>query len=220
MNLSFFDRLARSAQVILALVVVLGLSTGLTTSQLMGGERGSGNGDRGENPVVGSLPCLIDDNLDLLFWEGMNEPQPGFQPYGYPVTLGLCSDDLQDDVLDANGQPFGYLNDRWDWRALGLRHQAKIWIDSSAIASGAFTGWLWAPKEYHGGEIEMSSPNGDRKVRIGRHAREMPLVDLVQVANGGVAIANFAIKPPAGTNLPTRHARATVLGPVTLIEFL
>ena len=220
MNLTFLDRFARPAQLLLAFGMVLGLSMGVTVTQLIGGERPNDHGDRGENPVVGSLPCMVDDSVELLFWEGMNEPDPGFLPAAYPVTLGLCSDDLRGDIEDAWGEPFGKLNDRWDWRGLGLQKTARVIVPSWKVANGDFTAWLWVPPGYHGGEVCISSPFGDRRAKLGRDARELPVADLVQLANGAVTIANFMVKPPAGSSQPVMHMRITVLGVITVIEFL
>jgi len=220
MNLTTFDRFARPAQILLALGMVLGLSMGITVTQLIGGEPKSDNGDRGENPVVGSLPCMVDDSIDLIFWEGMNEPDPGFLPAAYPVTLGLCSDDLRGDIEDARGIPYGRLNDRWDWRGLGLQKQARVIVPSWKIANGDFTAWVWAPPAYLGGEICMTSSFGDRSVRIGRDACSLPIDDLVNLSGGAVTIANFSIKAPVGSGAPTLHTRVTVFGAMTAIEFL
>jgi hypothetical protein len=220
MNSTFLDRLTRPAQVLVAFGLVLGLSTAFTASQLVGGEPQNDRGDRGENPVVGSLPCLVNDILDLIFWEGMKENDPGFLPASHPVTLGLCSDDIRGDVIHADGEPFGLLNDRWDWRALGLTQRGRVTFESWKIANGLVSVWMWAPPGYHGGELCMSSSFGERTVRLGKDARELPAADIVQLAGGAVSIANFAIKAPAGSGLPTLRARLTVLGPVTVVEFL
>ena len=220
MNFTFLDRLTRPAQILLAFGLVLGLCTAFTATQLVGGEPQTDRGDRGENPVVGSLPCLVNDNLDLIFWEGMHEPDPGFLPASHPVTLGLCSDDIRGDVIHADGEPFGLLNDRWDWRALGLTKRGRVTSESWKIANGSVTAWLWAPPGYHGGELCMSSSFGERAVRLGKDARELPAADIVQLAGNAVSIANFLIKAPAGSGLPTMRARLTVLGPVTVFEFL
>ncbi|MCH2100380.1 MAG: hypothetical protein MK209_00435 [Planctomycetes bacterium] len=214
-----FDRFAQPAQILLALSMVLGLSVGTVTS-LIGGEPQNGHGDRGENPVVGSLPCMVDGNMDLLFWEGMGKPDPGFLPAAYPVNLGLCGYDLREDIEDAIGLPYGRLDDRWDWRGLGLQEQARVIVPSWKFADGDVTAWIWAPPEYLGGEICMTSSFGDGRVRIGREARSLPIDNLVRLSGGAVTIANFSVKAPAGSSAPTLHTRVTVLGVMTVIEFL
>lgn len=220
MKLSSFDRLKHPGQVFLGLGLVLALVVGYTAAPVVGGEPSSNNGDRGENPVVGSLPCMVDDNLDIIFWDGMGEEEPGFLPAAYPATLALCSDDIRGDVLDAWGEPYGRLNDRWDWRCLGLQKEARVTAPSALFETGAMSSWFWVPPGYHGGELKMDGPLGTKRVKLGRNARELPMAELVAASGNAVTISNFVATAPVGSGLPTIQMRVTVLGPVTFVEYL
>jgi len=176
--------------------------------------------DRGENPVVGSLPCMVDDTLDLIFWEGNGSENPDLQPAIYPVTLGMCATDIRQSVLDADGLPYGRLNHRHQWRTLGLQNSGWALFDADSFASGEVTTWFWAPQAYLGGELVMSTPFGSGTVTITPAARELPLSDIVNLSGNSVSVSSFEVRPPAWSSAPVIQARVTSIGTVVKIEYL
>jgi hypothetical protein len=212
---------ARASGLFLGLGLVFGVSLVSLgfSSDVRGGSRG--DVDRGENPVVGSLPCKVDPNLDTIFWEGMGHDDPGFAPAFYPVTIGLCSDDIRGDIHAADGDPYGVLNDRYDWRAFGLQKHGWASVRSNKFTSGAISSWMWAPSGYLGGEWRMqSSLLGTHKTAVGQNAIELPMVPLIQATGNNVSITKFELRPPVGSSLPVVKFRVTVKGGILDLEFL
>ena len=209
----------------LRLGMVLGVSAlflGLN-SQVVGEESTRDDLDRGENPVVGSLPCKVDRTLNLIFWEGEGLDSPGRAPAFYPVTLGVCSPDVRMDVVDADGIPFGYLNDRWDWRSMGLQQSGYMLISRFRAESGAVTSWVYTPTNYIGGKLSLSSSLTDGEVTLGQYAAEIPISDLVRLAPSGNAVTMFDLKitPPAShPELPDLSFRIIVMAGGVRIEYM
>lgn len=212
---------ARISSLVLGFGLVVGVS--LVSFGFSSDVRGGSQGDldRGENPVVGSLPCKVDPNLDTIFWEGMGNDDPGFAPAFYPVTLALVSEDIRGDVQGADGDPYGVLDDRYDWRAFGLQKHGWMSVRANKFLSGAASNWMWAPSGYLGGKWTMQSPLlGTFKSEVGQNAIELPMVALIEATGGNVSIATFELRPPAGSSMVTMKFRVTIKGGMVDIEFL
>lgn len=167
-------------------------------AQVVGGEN-QGNLDRGENPVVGSLPCRIDPTLDLIFWEGQGLDNPGFMPAFYPATLGICSTDIENDVIDADGQPYGVLDDAYDWNSMGLQKDGYMLVPRYRVTNGQISSWVWTPSGYIGGELCLQSGLVSGKTTLHQNAVEIPISALAQMSPTGHAATVFflAVTPPA-----------------------
>ena len=98
--------------------------------------------------------------------------------------------------------------------------QARVTVPSALFESGAMSSWFWVPPAYHGGELKMDGPLGTKRVKLLRDARELPIADIVAATGNAVTITNFMATAPAGTGLPPIQTRITILGPVTVVEFL
>ena len=89
----------RAKALLLALLGGLALllvSPYLASQQGMHSSGGGANSDGGDNPVVGSLPCAVDPELDLKFVQA-----PGSPGVSLPVpTLGYVGPDLGDGILN------------------------------------------------------------------------------------------------------------------------
>lgn len=214
MKLSVLNNTSKLARMAMGLGSLLGVSAlilGLN-SQVIGGQS-EGNVDRGENPVVGSLPCRIDPTLDLIFWEGQGLDDPGFMPAMYPATLGLCSDDIESDVVDADGTPYGVLDDAYDWNSMGLQQAGYMLIPRYRAASGKVTAWVWTPAGYMGGELCLQSSLVSGKTTLQQNAVEIPISALAQLAPSGHAATPFylTVTPPANRpDLPEIDYQITV----------
>ena len=126
------------------------------------------------------------------------------------------------DVVDADGIPFGYLNDRWDWRAMGLQKQGYMLIPRYRAESGAVTSWVYTPSNYMGGKISLNSPLARGEVDLVQSAAEIPISDLVKIAPSGnsVTIFNLVVSPPASRpELPELNFRIIVMAYGVRIEY-
>ena len=186
-----------------SLLGVSALMLGLS-SPVVGGQS-EGDLDRGENPVVDSLPCRIDPTLDLIFWEGQGLEDPGFMPAFYPATIGICGSDLENDIVDADGEPYGVIDDGYDWGSMGLQKVGWIQIPRHRVVNGALSAWVWTPSGYIGGELCLNSTVVDGKAALSQNAVEVPISALAQMVpsgNGTVAFYMEVTPPAHRTDLP------------------
>ncbi len=210
---SFLD-LGLLAWVPIALLFVSPLAFG-------GGDVDKGGTDRGDNPVVGSLPCMVDPDMEWMFWEPLgNDPNGGIRP-GFPAAIAFVGDDLDDSILDADGDPFGIVNDDDGWDAAGSNHACQFYLDRAAVDAREVTSWHWAPSEYIGGTMVMSSPFGSRIVDLDGNAVCIPIQGLSTRTGGGISIATFKISPSsANPTLPVMTVRVTVNGPSVIVDYI
>jgi|FLOH01.1.fsa_nt_gi hypothetical protein len=162
----------------------------LATSPLLISSQGNvengGTGDHGDNPVVGSLPCAINPELDLMFGAGSSGNS-------LVAVLGMLGgQDLSNQILDANGTPYGMLNRGGLYTTVGLVHDGFIQV-ARADARKAFM-WLqqWLPNDYLGGTATLTSTIGNNSRSITTNVINLPLMMIAAspapVANGVVRI--------------------------------
>lgn len=172
------------------LAALLGGMFLLATTPLLISSQGSvengGTGDHGDNPVVGSLPCVINPDLDLMFGGGSSVASL------VPVLGMLGGPDLSSQILDANGTPYGFVNRSGLYTAVGLAHDGFICV-SRSDARKAFM-WLqqWLPNDYLGGTATLNSTVGNSSRSITANVVNLPLMLIAAspspVSNGVVTI--------------------------------
>lgn len=173
---SGFRRTTRFAG--LALVLSLAIATMASLApQVFGGNRDDrwSNGDRGDNPVIGSLPCAAAPQMEWMFWEGLDNKNPGTSSSGYSPMLAMTGEDLVADILTANGDPYGSVNRYENWTAVGSINYARFVLDRYAVHDEDIRVWHWVPNEYRGGLIEVFSPFGDASFESSADAFEVPV---------------------------------------------
>ena len=140
--------------------IALGLIVGVAPV-LYGSDKGfGGDAGRGDNPVIGSLPCIVDPRLDALFWVPNGMPQaPGGFYAGLPAVGALMSsDEFEDTLFAVTGEPFGFINDFEHWTSLGFVNEAHTSVNRSDLASAKVVMWQYLPKGYLGGEMLFKMP--------------------------------------------------------------
>lgn len=119
----------------------------------------SGEG-RGDNPVVGSLPCRKTDDLDLKFfnWLGISRP-PGAIQVHEPTLAFAGGPDLAYHILDAQGDPTGMVNASVNWTAFGSTNAMQV-VTSRASAGKDYALAAWVPDRFVGGTVQTVSSLG------------------------------------------------------------
>ncbi len=139
-------------------LLALLLTFATAVSGLAWGDLGSSGKGRGDNPVVGSLPCIADPRLDDLFWlpNGLPKPPTGFTA-GLPPVFGLMSDsaEMEGILFNAAGDPFGYVDQAENWTNLGLVKRARVSLDRNQVGQGNGSFWQFLPKGYLGGTLSV-----------------------------------------------------------------
>ena len=177
------------------LVALLGGMSLLATSPMLvsqqGGARNGGTGDHGDNPVVGSLPCAIDPDLDLIFGgnaEAIIAPQP---------ILGMVGGvNLSNQILDADGTPYGQVNRGSGFTIMGLVNDGFISVSRSDAAKAFMLLEQWLPDAYIGGTISMASTIGNPSRTINNNLIDLPML-MVAAAPGPVVNAVITIEGPS-----------------------
>jgi hypothetical protein len=178
--------------------LALGLLAGVAPV-LYGGDDGlSGGFGRGDNPVIGSLPCIVDPRIDDLFWipNGLPKPPGGFFA-GLPAVGALISGaEFEDALLAVSGDPYGFINGYEHWTVLGFVRSAQVSINRSDLASSRVRMWQFLPKGYLGGEMRFEMPGYTTVSSIGS---QNMLVQLTEVAGlpDAVGVARVVFSPNA-----------------------
>ncbi len=136
--------------------------------------------NRGDNPVVGSLPCYEDDSLDLMFWRALGHSEPNVQVFAHRPTLGFVgSYDLGSRVVAADGTPFGIVNRNFGFDVFAVERQAvaEFWL--SDVASGEISMWQWLPREYFGAKLMIEGPNFQYEGAITAPSTKLPIQELL-----------------------------------------
>ena len=179
------------------------------------GINASGEG-RGDNPVVGSLPCAVDDDLDAKFfnWLGLNG-QTGTIQYYLP-TVALAGDAmLETHLIDAMGAPFGMVNAPDNWSAIGSVNQMTLTTTRSSAVNGDYSAVVWVPDDYLGGMVEVSSTLGTISWPIGTQAFSIPVRQLA-LAPGASVSSTITVTSASGS---TFQIGVDVIAGVVLLDF-
>lgn len=200
------DRLSRRPSLWLKTstwLLVLGLVLGLGVlpihyAGLFAGQGGAGEEDRGEDPLVGSLPCLVSDDLNIMFALALGDPPQSFNLVREQTpTMAMIGDhqDLDSAIMDLWGIPLGRLNALADWTAVGLVHNGTATLDKIKVAAETVEVWQWVPAVYLGGTIEIQSAAGVTTTTLTSQSFPIPLKDFAGQLPG--TVAEVTISPPS-----------------------
>lgn len=182
-------------KLLIGLALVLGLA--LTLAPVVRSSGGTSGTGRGDNPVVGSLPCIVDPTgLDSRFWIPLGLPGPPSQVSSGLPMLGLIGPPmLGNSVLDAGGTPYGWVNRQTGWTAFGLTQTGYATVSRVTVATSAVVAWQWVPTGYLGGKVIVQGPSGTTGFPIATQSFPLSLAELALLA--GNPSATVTIEPPA-----------------------
>lgn len=179
------------------------------------GESGSNGDDHGDNPVVGSLPIEIAEELDFMFANEGRLSGPLLMP-----TLGIIGNaDLGSSILDAGGVPNGQVNRLKGYNIFSLHHDGFMVIPSTEARLGKMELAQWLPNEYIGGEISMSSNIGTFFTPIDVNLTQLPLKNLCS-SNAPIVDAMFTILPANDSALSPIRVHVIVVGETVTLTFM
>lgn len=183
--------------IVVALALAAALATGPAVVWASGGGGWASGGGRGENPVVGSLPCVVRAFLNSMFWVPLGYGGPtGGDPGSTPATLGFIGPpDLGGSVLDANGTPYGMVNFATGWTCVGLTNEGYLLLLRPPVASGQVVVWEWVPVGYVGGTVTVEDALGTSSYPIAAQAFPLPVQGVA--VGAGTPWATVTIAPPA-----------------------
>ncbi len=201
------------------------LVTGLAAAPpLIGGSGGGLNGgslDRGDNPVVGSLPCMVDPQLLDLFWVPFDRSKPNDGLLASaPPTLGFIgTPELNQELYDAYGAGFGYLDSREGWLCMGLVESGTVVLDRALVAAGSTELWQFVPDGYLGGNLRLTSSTGKVDQPIVIQDNPIALQTFAQLPDG-IGLVELTFSGPNGSNLPDRTVLVHLQGTLVAVEFV
>ncbi|MDA0667276.1 MAG: hypothetical protein O3A95_03695 [Planctomycetota bacterium] len=198
---------------------LLGASSILVVSTLMSAQQpggaGSGDGDHGDNPVVGSLPIEVDTELDAMFGE---DSHVGVISTGDPILAVVGGAELEGSILDAYGSPNGRVNRFGEFTILGLQHTGTVLLNRNDCRTEKLSLKHWFPEEYLGGSLTMVSNLGTFSSLIGEGAAGLPLKFL---ATSPAPIVDALITARgAGTMGGTTTVHVVIVGEVVTVNYL
>ncbi len=193
-NWTTFKQLMKPA----LLVALLGGMSLLATSNMLVSQQGdsrTGGDDHGDNPVVGSLPCYVEPELDLMF--GGNATSAMFP---VPTLAMIGGTDLSDQIFNADGVPCGLVNrgGLGMFTKLGLVNSGSITVTRSDALKGFMQLRQWLPDAYNGGTISMVSSIGNPSRTVLSNDFELP-IQMIAAAPGPFVDARITIKGPSAT---------------------
>jgi hypothetical protein len=213
MNRTTMKQLLKSALLVALLSGMSLLATSAMLVSQQGDTQNGGTGDHGDNPVVGSLPCAVDPDLDLIFGgnaEAVIAPQP---------ILGMVGGiNLSDQILNADGTPYGLVNRGSGFTIMGLVNDGLITVKRADASKAFMLLQQWLPDAYIGGTISMASTVGNLSRPIANNLIDLPLL-LVAAAPGPVVNAAITIEGPSGAQLPDLTVNISALGNLVTVSY-
>lgn len=188
------DKLANSRWFFLLLVLML---VAASWAFLIANNGGDGEGDRGDDPLVGSLPSLVSPDPDIMFWLPLGGTwQDPNNVQDQRVTLGFIGEsELNGNLLDAEGDPYGKVNAREDWDCFGLTNNGFVWLARGPALSTEPDLWLWVPKGFLGGNIHFETPLGNSDTTILGNTFQLPLAQVAAQPVGSMATVTVTPHP-------------------------
>jgi len=199
------------------LTLLLGALSILAICTIMSAQQpgGSGSGDHGDNPVVGSLPIEVNPELDLMFGEDSRAGTVGATD---PMLALVGGADLEDCILDAFGSPNGYVNHGSGFSILGLRNSGTVVLNRENLRTEQIILSQWYPGEFFGGSLTMVSNVGTFNSSIEGEAKIMPLKFL---ATSPAPIVDALITAKgAGIISRTTTVHVLIVGEVVTLTYL
>lgn len=214
-----------------SLVLGLGLSLAAMGAALLAPTQlpaSSGNGqgifgddNRGDNPVVGSLPCRRDPYLQPMFWAALYNEAPHIDLFGFEATLAFVGDSLLEDILDAGGEPQGRVDSWPDVHVFGVHKWASVFLSTVSVRQGRVGLWYWVPREYVGGTISLQSNFGTFQLVITEQAFELPLQGFANRCTSSFGVAKVVIEPPArAIGMDVKEVLVAVAGATVNVQHL
>jgi hypothetical protein len=201
----------------LLMIAPTGTSQSGLSSNAEGGTAGGSEG--GDNPVVGSLPCVVDPTLDLKFFQNANNASAG--PLA-PV-LGLVGPQLCSEVQTASGTPNGRVNRGGGTHTiLGLTKSGTIVVGRDYLASAGASLSQWVPDSFQGGSVTMTGSFGYSKSMILSNLAKLP-IDGIAASPAVVGDVWFTIQPlpaPGGQSSPPLRVHVVFFGNLATISYL
>ncbi len=180
-----------------------------------------GDNNRGDNPVVGSLPCRRDPYLPSMFWAALYDEAPHTGLFGFQPTLAFVGDSLLEDILDAGGEPEGRVDNWPDVRVFGVHKWASVFLSTASVRQGKVGLWYWVPREYVGGTISLESNLGTSQMVISEQALELPLQAFTSRCTSSFGVAKVVIEPPARANgMDVKEVLVAVAGATVNVQHL
>lgn len=210
----------RSRLIWIAVAILIGLALFSALPSLWASGSGTNAEGGGDNPVVGSLPCTVDPDMDLKFFKALGKSwQSGtiMRPQPTLALAGLCG--LSRSVSNAWGAAGSVNSGGSSWSLLGLMQAGGMVTSRSAVLSGAASAWTWLPSSYLGGRITMVSTLGSWNVAISESCLALPTAWLCSVPSQPVVDAVFTVSG-ASPIVPVMKYRVTIAGEVVTVQFL
>jgi hypothetical protein len=200
--------------ILLALLISVAVPLSLWAS---GGSQSSEDGG-GDNPVVGSLPCAVDPDMDLKFWKALCGGVKSGTIMRPVPTLSLAGVGLSSYVPDAWGGAGSVNGGGTSWSLLGLMQQGGMVTTRAAVLSGKVSLWNWLPASYYGGRVLMACPSSAWNWSITESCFVLPLTQLC-ASTAPVVDATFTVSG-ANASVAVVKYRVVILGEVVTVSFL
>ncbi|MDA1261031.1 MAG: hypothetical protein O3A20_10475 [Planctomycetota bacterium] len=215
MNSSSRTRLIWIAIAILAGLLVFTAAPSLLVAA---GDSGQGQSEGGnDNPVVGSLPCAVDPDMDLKFFKALGmPPQSGTIMRPLP-TLALAGANLPGHVLNAWGNAGSVNGGIGRWSLLGLMEAGAMVTTRTAVKTGQVSMWNWLPASAINGRVLMTSSTGAWNWLITASQFVLPL-NMLCNNPANVVDAWFTVTRQNGT--PVCRYHVTIVADVVTVEFV
>lgn len=206
------------SKLVMALALALGPSLVLAPVAFSG--EGTSGANRGDGPVVGSLPCMVDPSgLDSRYYLALGLSGPPVRDVTGPPMLGFIGPPaLGNSVIEANGTPYGWVNRGVGWTVFSLTENGYALFPRVTIATAAVTCWQWVPLGYVGGTLTIQRPNGTERYAITAQAFPLNLAEVALAAGSPSAVMTIA--PPDGNSaLGQRVVRVTSTPATIRVEY-
>lgn len=200
-----------------ALLVGLALFAAAPSILAAGGSGQNYSEGGNDNPVVGSLPCAVDPDLDLKFFRAIGKPPPIGTIMRPLPTLALAGSRLPSYVLNAWGTAGGINAGGSSWSLLGLTETGAMVTSRTAVRSGHVSLWNWLPSSAFCGRVTMVSTTGAWNWPITESQFALPLLMLCNNP-APVVDAWFTVTRQNGSQVCRYHV--TIVGDVVTVEFV
>lgn len=187
-------------------------------SLLVAGGTGQSSSEGGnDNPVVGSLPCAVDPDMDLKFFKSLGLPPPSGTIMRQLPTLALAGQGLPTHVLNAWGVAGSVNRGGSSWTMLGLMQTGAMVTTRASVKAGSVSMWNWLPASCFGGRVTMTSNVGAWNASVTESQFALPLLNLC-INPAPVVDAWFTVTRQNGTTAARYHV--TIVGEAVTVEFL
>ena len=159
---------------------------------------GGSGGTRGENPVVGSLPCVVTPSLNEVFWKPLGLPKPYRELEHVPPIFGMIGPpEFDGAIIDAHGTPYGGLNYEEAWTCFALAAKGTVYFSRYALEADdpMIEIWQYVPEDYVGGTLTVQESSGTRTIAITDNLVDLPVDEILSAPGAGTARLSLTPKP-------------------------